>query len=325
MRRRHAVLLLLLCGCARDPGRVHTAPPVTGQGSASVPVGTSAEPSAAVQPADSARRASADAPAATPCGPLGCTLYDTPEAAFAAVLASGPQVLAVGEAHAQKSSDGVESATHRFMTALLPRLAGRARHLVIEIWIGRNDCVKTEQKVKEKQKPVTAPQAESNQNEFVELGTQSKALSIQPHALRATCQDYDDIVRAGDDGVGVMLEKIAKMTASSVEALLGRAGSSEMIVAYGGALHNDLVPRAGREKMSFGPELDRSTQGKYVELDLIVPEYIKDTDVWRALEWYPAYDRARFGDRTVLFQPRPRSYVLVFPMTRPASPPAAGR
>lgn len=254
------------------------------------------------------------------CGQFGCALFDSPAAAFATVLATGPRVLGIGEAHAQKGSEGVESATHRF-AAMLPSLGGHATDLVLELWVGRTDCVEAERKVREKQKPVTEPQAESNQNEFVELATRAKELGIAPHVLRGTCKDYDEIVKAGDDAIGVMLEKIAQITAVDVKKLLERPHRpGDLILTYGGALHNDLAPRPGRETMSFGPELDRVTDGQYVELDLIVPEYIKDTDTWRALEWYPVYDRARFGDHAALFQLKPRSFVLIFPPTRHDAP-----
>jgi hypothetical protein len=85
-------------------------------------------------------------------------------------------------------------------------------------------------------------------------------------------------------------------------------------------MHNDLSPREGRESTSFGPRLKKYTGGRYVELDIIVPEYIKDNDAWRALPWHAHYDRAKLGQRTVLFNPEPGSYVLVFPETTSAPP-----
>lgn len=320
------LLALSLGSAGACTPRTHAAPgthaATDAASSASVAAG---KPTAIDGPAAASASASPSASAmpptrgGAPCGKLGCTLFDSPAAALHAVLAGTPRVLAVGEAHAQRGTEGIPSATRRF-DALLPDLRARARDLVLELWVGRTDCVAAERKVREKQKPVTAPQAETNQNEFVELAQHAKDLGVAPHVLRGTCKDYDDILRAGDDAVGVMLEKIATITAQDVSKLLElRTSPNDMIVTYGGALHNDLAPPPGRESMSFGPALDRATGGKYVELDLIVPEYIKDTDVWRALEWYSAYDRARFGDKTVLFEPQPRSFVLVFPMTRKRS------
>jgi len=58
----------------------------------------------------------------------------------------------------------------------------------------------------------------------------------------------------------------------------------------------------------------------HVELDLIVPEAIKDTDAWRTLPWYAHFDaaaqRAVAQNRTLLITVRPRSFVLLFPRAR---------
>ena len=58
-----------------------------------------------------------------------------------------------------------------------------------------------------------------------------------------------------------------------------------------------------------------------MELDLIVPEAIGSAEPWTSLPWYAHYDVSKHGDRTVLFQPSPASYVLVFPRTSPAPTP----
>ena len=85
-------------------------------------------------------------------------------------------------------------------------------------------------------------------------------------------------------------------------------------------MHNDLAPKEGREKFSFGPSLDKHIAGSYVELDLIVPEYIKDNDTWRSLPWFSHYDAGKMGDRVTLFKTGPKSYTLIFPSPPLASP-----
>lgn len=251
-----------------------------------------------------------------PCGELGCLAFTSVDEAFARVLEARPRVLAIGEAHAQKGSEGVDSSTKRFTELLLPKLQGRATDLVVELWVADGKCGKQETKVAEKQKPVTESQAETNQNEFVTLGHRSKALGIRPHVLRPTCEEYEKILAAQND-VGQMLTMIADHTAKLVERILVvRQQPDSMVIAYGGAMHNDVAPRPGREGFSFGPRLSERTQGRYVELDIIVPEYIKDTETWRALPWLAHYDAERLGDRVVLFNPAPGSFVLVFPRAR---------
>ena len=108
--------------------------------------------------------------------------------------------------------------------------------------------------------------------------------------------------------------------------LLDAPGSddSKLVLTYGGARHNDVTPRPQMEAWSFGPRLKQRTSGRYVELDLIVPEYIKDNEAWKALTWYPHYDAQRFGADALLFHPEPAAYVLIFPRSATPSAPVVG-
>jgi hypothetical protein len=206
------------------------------------------------------------------------------------------------------------SATRRFTEELLPLLHGSSSDLVLELWVGSGQCGKVEAQVAEQQKPATTSQAAGNQNEFVTLAEHARRLGIRPHVLTPSCAQYARIARAGHDDIAVMLELIASLTRDQLLALV-RAGARAPIVAYGGALHNDAAPRRGREAWSFGPDLAKRLGDGYVELDLIVPEYVKDTDVWRSLPWYPHYDMARHGERAALFRTAPGAYALILPRT----------
>lgn len=249
------------------------------------------------------------------CGALGCKAFPSAADAFDYVLSEGPRVLAIGEAHAQSVGPKASSSTRRFMDGLLPRLAPRASDLVIELWLANGSCGKVEQKVESQQRAVTAPQDSTNQNDFVELGHRAKALGIMPHALVPSCEQYQAIASAGPDDIEEMLTMIKNVTQHDVEALLSKRAPDRMVVAYGGAMHNDLAPRAGRQDFSFGPELRQLTAGRYVELDLVVPEQIKDTEAWRGLPWYSSYSKERAGSEAYLYSWAPHAYALVFPKT----------
>src|SRR5260221_9623882 len=110
-----------------------------------------------------------------------------------------------------------------------------------------------------------------------------------------------------------MLTMIKSVTQRDLEELLGKRAPERLIVAYGGAMHNDLKPRQGREGFSFGPELARETTDHYVELDLVVPEQIKDSEAWRGLPWYTHYSREKAGSDAYLFSWAPHAYALFFP------------
>ena len=309
VRFRRIAVALAATGCS-GPTRPAPKPPAPPQKVAATPAA----------PAPSAEPAPDPAVAGTPCGALECRSFDDPVQAFRAVLAADqPQALGVGEAHAQKGTEDIPSSTKRFTEQLLPELRGQASDLIVELLLPDGTCKKTAQKVEKQQKPVTEPQAKSNQNEFVTLGKAARALGVIPDVLRPTCDELQRITEAGAGDIGIMLQTIARLTQKKVSTLLAqnaKDGKPAMVVAYGGALHNDLHPKEERAAWSYGPALAEATHGRYTELDVIVPEYIKDTEAWTSLPWVKYYDRAKLGDRAVLFQVSPRSWVLVFPETK---------
>jgi hypothetical protein len=268
----------------------------------------------------SARPTPTEPAKATPraCGALDCLAFSTPQHAFEYVLQQQPRVLAIGEAHAQEGTTGIRSSTRRFAEQLLPLLSGKSKHIVIELLLA-NCQAKTVERAAQTQAPVTEHQAKSNQNEFLTLGKYAQRLGIEPQALAPDCAEYDGVAAAGEDGVARLLTLVARQTQSSVEGLLSKPdASNELILTYGGALHNDLSPRPGQESWSFGPQLALATHGRYVELDLIVPEFVKDTEAWRAMPWFRAFDREQLTSETLLYQPAPSSFALIFPKTETA-------
>lgn len=310
--------VLFLAACAGSPPpdnakpTTELVPPPTATVVAPLPPTASAPP-----PAPTVDQTSA---AGIPCGELDCRLFRSPEEAFAYVLAEKPQILGVGEAHAQKGMEGVDSATKRFTERFVPLLQGRASDLIVELMLPPKGCAKAEKEVRTQQKEVTQQQASTNQNEYVVLGEAARRAGIVPDALRPSCQDLDAAAKAGDQAVPVMLETIARLSKAKAAELLARNEKSpqdkdKMVILYGGALHNDLAPKPGREAWSFGPELLRVTNGRYVELDVFVPESIQDTESWRAFAWYSLYKPAEHGGSTVLFRTGPSTFALIFPKT----------
>lgn len=297
--------------------RVTTAPAVTG---AALVKPTPAGPSAsASSPAVPNCTSSLPTPPAdgVACGPLDCRQFASAEQALAYVVhATTPRVLAVGEIHAQKGSSLKASPTQRF-ASLLPSLCGRARDIVIELWTARNDCGDDRvERVDKAQKPVTSAQASTNKNDFFELGNVAKANHIQPHALVPSCEDYQSILAAKEQDVARMLELTATQTADLAEKLLqpSRADAgSPMVLLYGGAMHNDLSPAEGREPFSYGPRLAQSTSNRMTELDLVLREQVRDTDLFRRMPWYPHFRSETLEKQFTLYRVGPRSFTLIFP------------
>lgn len=265
------------------------------------------------------RRTCPDVPAvsevATPCGDLHCLAFTSPAAAFAQVLSKKPRVIGIGESHAQKGSESVVPTPRRFAEQLLPSLCGHTHSMILEIWLPRNDC--GDQRVKQvqrQQKPVTAAQSKSNQDDYVALGYAAKRLGIEPSALVPACNEYQSILDAGSDSIARMLALIGTKTAERVVEELHRVDDPEAVapvVAYGGALHNDAEPTPDHLEFSYGPRLLSETGGRYVELDLVVREYVKDTEVWQKQPYYRALRKNPLPDKTLLYQWGEHSFALV--------------
>jgi hypothetical protein len=310
MRTPLLLLALPLAACAAQPPP-DPAPPAA--------VGAPTVAPSAPAPSAVATAAPTAAPAGgRPCGALDCRLFDRPEDALAVVLESKPLVLGVGEAHAQKGMEGIDSAAKRFTERFLPVLRERASDLVVELMLPPKGCKPAEQQVREKQHEVTKQQAATNQSEYVTMGDAARKLGVIPDALRPSCEDLDAAAKAGDGAVPKMLETIARLAGNKAKELVARnqkLGAEKTVVLYGGALHNKVEPKAERAAWSFGPELMKATGGRYVELDVFVPESIQDTDAWKGFAWYQHYDRAAHAGATVLFKTGPASWALIFPKT----------
>jgi hypothetical protein len=238
------------------------------------------------------------------------TKLERAEDAFEAVLKEDPAVLAIGEAHAPRGAT-VASSTKRFTDTLLPLLAGRASDLLVELMMPPKGCVKQAETMRSVQKPVVTQQAETNQNEYVTLGEAARKLGIVPDLLRPSCDDLAAINDAGEDAIERSLQTIARLTTAQGAKMIERRGR-KMVVTYGGAIHNQMNPPPERATWSYGPALSHAVDGKYVQLDLYVPEFITGEDSWRKQAWYAAWEQNKASHKVLLMKLEPKSYVLVF-------------
>jgi hypothetical protein len=316
VRLRHTLVLVLFAAAACDR---HGAASATGvAASASV---AAASPSAPPAPALHGTSCDGRSPAPPESGRnLGtCAQYATAREALEDVLAIQPLALGVGEAHAPKGATA-PSAAKRFTDELLPALAGRTSDLLVELMMPPRGCLDAAAEVKRAQAPITQRQAETDQNEYVTMGERARALGVVPDMLRPSCVDMDIVRDAGDDVVGASLSLIARLSGAQATKLLERDQRSDgdrgkMVVVYGGLLHNDLDPPPERAGWSYAVPLDAKLHGRFVALDLVVPEFITDDATWRSLPWRKDYDRAKLGGKVTLLHMEPRSFVLVFAET----------
>jgi hypothetical protein len=251
-----------------------------------------------------------------PCGPLECRQYDTLAEAFESALASHPRVVAIGEAHAQKGTAVSSSAKH-FTEEVLPHLGGRASDLLLEILKPPAGCGETTAAVRQEHEVVTKAQAPTDQGEYVTMGERARAIGVVPDLLRPTCADLAAIKAATDDPISPSLETIARLTRIQVEKLVDRDARSDadvgkFVITYGGALHNDLDPPKERAAWSFARELDAYVGGRYVAIELFLPELIDDSPSWKEREFTRYYDPGRLGTKPTVYRTG-KTFVIVLP------------
>ena len=243
------------------------------------------------------------------------SLHPTAAAALRDLLAKEPRVLAVGEYHQTKANARIASALKRFTRDLLPALrdAG-ATDLVVETWITTGSCGEVEQKAVARVEKTTERPART-ENEVLTLLRQAKQSGMQPRILQVACKDYQEIMVGSE----VDFERLLRLTRDQLEAqirvALARPGS-RMVVSYGGALHNDLRPSPELAPYAYGPAVSGAVGGRYLEVDLYVPELIEKNPAIRAEPWYEVYRRAYRRGQVTLVRRSDVSFALVFPRSR---------
>jgi len=249
-----------------------------------------------------------------PDGPLVAEKFVSPAGAIKAFLGEATGVVAFGELHQTVKTASVRSSIARFTDEILPAIAPRASHLIVETWVSRGNCGETEKQVTKDVARTTERPAET-ENEIVRLLRRAKELGVAPHVLDVDCHEYQSLVPSGG---GVDYDRLLTLTGQHLgravqQALaLPRPADRPLVLVYGGALHNDLAPSAELAKYSFGPAIDALTHGDYREVDLYVPELVDAYPALRAERWYPAWRPTRAKPGTTLIRRQPRSAVVVF-------------
>ena len=241
--------------------------------------------------------------------------YPSAAAAVQALLAANPRVVAFGEYHQQKKTARIPSALWHFTREILPalRTAG-ATGLVVETWITTGSCGEAEQKsVAQVDKATQRPA--STENEVVTLLRRAKASGIEPRILQVACKDYQAMFGSGRVDFDRLLRLTRDQLETQIRAALQRPGS-RLVVSYGGALHNDLRPPPDLSPYAFGDAIARAVNGKYLEVDLYVPEYIEKDASIRREPWYQEYHRVYRPKLVMVIQRGPGSYALIFPRRR---------
>ena len=255
-------------------------------------------------------------PVATPAPTIKYKLFNTPQDALMEILKSNPSIIAIGEYHDVKGNPTVESATSRFLK-LLPRLKGKMTDLVLESWVTLSNCKKDATTVTNNIQATTQRPA-STQDFITKVIVAALNLNVTTHLLNFSCADFKLLLKPdGQTDFSKLLTMIRDQLQKKAQALFKQG---KRVVIYGGALHNDLYPKAAHAAYSFGPALNKVSRGKYAEIDLAVPEYLDKIPHLSREAWFSIYRSHVSCTKTLLIMPKPGTYIIVFPRSNCPKP-----
>jgi hypothetical protein len=251
--------------------------------------------------------------------------FASPSEIVAFLLQQRPRVMAFGEYHQVEGGAKVPSAVKRFGEQMLGAIAPSASDLVLETWVTEGKCGATETKaVAQVEETIKRPEA--TEDELVTLLKRSKAAGVRPHILTLSCKEYQEIQpKDGEVDYVKLLGVVTDQLHRGINGALATAPQDKTVVVYGGALHNDLQPRKELAQFSFAKAVKKQVGGRYLEIDLYVPEYIAADKKITAEPWYPAWRKAQAAHpgATALVERGPSSYIVIFPITKGGSEPVA--
>jgi hypothetical protein len=258
-----------------------------------------------------------------PAGPRHWALPSAARALQIVLERSRPTVIGFGELHHKTDSAPVQTAIGRFTREMLDPLAGRATDLVVETWVARGDCGAHEKRAVRKVEQITK-RPETTENEVLALLKRAKGVGIQPHILSVSCDAYKKLTASGALDLEELLGLITRHLGSKTVVVLthrhkkgrsseaGRTGRPPLVLVYGGALHNDLFPADDLKAFSYAPRVAEAAGGRYVEVDLYVPELVDRDKNLKGEPWHPIFRRLAAKDRVLLIERGTGSYIVVF-------------
>lgn len=260
----------------------------------------------AALPADAAPEVNADS-------------YPDLASALAAIIPDDARVIGFGEMHSRTDRVQVKSALARFTSDGLPALADRLSDLIVETWIVDPKCGQAAKTATAKVE-ITVRRPQETKSEIALLAEAARAKKVQPHAMTLSCADYEKVAPAGKDVLpevmlGLITKELGRIAREAVAYRNRDPNRRPWIALYGGALHNDRFPAAGVEEWSYAPGVDELTGGKYVEIDLIVPELAEADANAQKQPWFPLVKRDEPAVR--VWKRGERSFVIVFPRSPP--------
>lgn len=240
-------------------------------------------------------------------------LFDSPADAMKAIMEVEPQIIGFGEYHKLTSSANVQSALSRFADEILDVVGPKTAHLVLETWSVDPSCGKKGKAVT-KQVQETIQRPKEVESEMQKLMRRSKEHGMSGSILNFTCKEFGGLLRKGPGGPGLDTEKLLETVSRKLgeDALTAwtKKESDKMVLVYGGATHNNLSPYPGLESWSYAQELAEKSKARFVEVDLYVPELVKDDTLLSQEAWFPLLKEAR-PRQVILIRRDQSSYIIL--------------
>ena len=236
-----------------------------------------------------------------------------------------PRVIGFGEVHQLEGTVKFESSVERFTKWVVPELAGKTSDLVVETWVNLGVCGEQEAAV-HKDLDETTERPETTESEVVRLLKRAEQLGVRPHILEFECKDYEALLEKDSEVdyfemLGLITRELEQRSAKLVAAPAPDGKPSRAISVYGGAIHNDIEPHEELAQFSFAAALDKASAGRYVEVDLLVPEFLETSEPFKAEPWYPQFARLASADKVTVIKRAERSYVVAMRKGVVAAPP----
>lgn len=319
------LVMSLAAACGKDGARTPGTPSAGSGNPAGTSAGTSAGSARLAGSGAGAGSGSGSAATAAPAaaGSAGSTAalpphrgYATLAEALRAIIPADARVIGFGELHARSDRAAVRSALAAF-TEALPSFGDKVSDLVVETWIVDPKCgQKAVTATKKIETEVKRPEA--TKSEITLLADAARAAKIQPHAMTLSCKDYEKLApeKGPPDTIvmlGLVTRELSRVATSAIRYRDKQPGHRPWIAVYGGALHNDRFPAAGVAEWSYAESVDLASDGHFLEVDLIVPEFAEPDKLSQAQPWFPLVAAA---DRVLVWQRGERSFVVILPRTR---------
>jgi hypothetical protein len=243
------------------------------------------------------------------------SVHDDLGSAFEQILRDKPRVIGVGELHLRTDKKGpTTSALARFTNEAMPKLGTTVSDLVIETWVVDPACKSAGEQTQRVESAMKRP--ESTKSEIGALVGVIKQNGIKAHVMRLTCDDLATV--APPTGVeaekllDIVTRELGRVTRSAVRYRDEHAEPRPLIVVFGGALHNDLYPFESTKQWSYAPAVDEATSGRFVEVDLYLPELVEGQALYEAEDWYPLVAKMPPG-KVLLVERAPHSWLAILP------------